>query len=210
MFWPYDSLGSFLWTWRQMCERLQHILVSYWYLCEENCNLFYKVWSLCALMFLFKWARSWENLFVPYGNDREADQSGHSCSLISVFAIHCLDRSHSMTKPTAWPVRPMKTQTSLGICPVWSESSLCTEWVAKDLMFFHANNKDTDQSGQMPRLIWVFTGRRDHFVGFVMLQFIVYLWWLVATSEIPRLLPACQFESFFSCPTSLKTGFLVT
>ena len=30
-----------------------------------------------------------------------------------------------MTKPTKWPVCPAKTQISLGICPVWSESSLC-------------------------------------------------------------------------------------
>ena len=32
----------------------------------------------------------------------------------------------SMSKPTKWPVRPAKTQISLGICPVWSESSLST------------------------------------------------------------------------------------
>ena len=29
-----------------------------------------------------------------------------------------------MTNPTKWPVRPAKTQISLGICPIWSESSL--------------------------------------------------------------------------------------
>ena len=37
-----------------------------------------------------------------------------------------------MTKPTKWHVRPVKTQISLGIRPVWSESSLCAKWVAKD------------------------------------------------------------------------------
>ena len=36
--------------------------------------------------------------------------------------------SHSMTKPTKWHVRPAKTQISLGIHPVWSESLLCTHW----------------------------------------------------------------------------------
>ena len=40
--------------------------------------------------------------------------------------------SHSMTKPTKWPLRPAKTQVSLGIHLVWSESSVCTQWVAKD------------------------------------------------------------------------------
>ena len=43
-----------------------------------------------------------------------------------------------MTKPTKWPKHPVKTQISLGICTVWSESSLsawrnlgslATQWV---------------------------------------------------------------------------------
>ena len=50
--------------------------------------------------------------------------------------------SQRTTKPTKWYVRPMKTQISLGICLVWSESSLCAQWVAKDLNFLHADSKD--------------------------------------------------------------------
>ena len=59
-----------------------------------------------------------------------------------------------MTKPTKWHVHPAKTQIS----PVWSESSqsawrklgsLATQWV---------HNEDSDQTGWMPRLIWVFAG----------------------------------------------------
>ena len=52
-----------------------------------------------------------------------------------------LDRSVSfvlvcnMTKPTKWPVRPMKTQISLGSHPIWSKCSLCAQWVAKDQGF---------------------------------------------------------------------------
>ena len=65
-------------------------------------------------------------------------------------------------------VRPAKTQTSLGIRPVWSESSLSTQWVAKDPSFLHADSEDSDQTGRMPRLLWVFAGRTCHFVGFVM------------------------------------------
>ena len=63
----------------------------------------------------------------------------------SVFVIclgthHCLDLQNNMslhtTKPTQWPVRPAKMQNSLGICPVWSESSkLCALWVAKESRF---------------------------------------------------------------------------
>ena len=66
--------------------------------------------------------------------------------------------SHDMTKPTKW-VHPAKTGISLGICPIWSESSLCTQWVAKDPSFLHANSKDSDQTGQIPKLIWVLAGR---------------------------------------------------
>ena len=64
-------------------------------------------------------------------------------------------------------VCPAKTQISLGIRPVWSESSLCTQWIAEDPRFLHADSKDSDQTGRLPRLIWVFPGR-THFVGFVM------------------------------------------
>ena len=45
-------------------------------------------------------------------------------------------------KPTKWPVRPAKPQISLGIRTVWSESSLCTQWVAKDPSFLHADSED--------------------------------------------------------------------
>ena len=46
------------------------------------------------------------------------------------------DKTNKMT------VRPAKTQISLGICPVRSESSLCTQWVAKDRMFLRADSED--------------------------------------------------------------------
>ena len=55
-------------------------------------------------------------------------------------------------------VHPAKTQISLGICPVWSESSLCAQWVVKDPSFLHADSEDSDQTGRMPKLIWVFAG----------------------------------------------------
>ena len=75
--------------------------------------------------------------------------------------------SHLMSKPIKWHVPPATTQISLGIRPVWSESSLCTQWVAKDPSFLHANREDSDQTGRMPRLIGVIAGLTCHFVGFV-------------------------------------------
>ena len=62
-------------------------------------------------------------------------------------------------KTNKMSVRPAKTQIILGIRPVWSESSLCAQWVAKDPRFLHADSEDFDQTGRMPRLIWVFAGR---------------------------------------------------
>ena len=56
------------------------------------------------------------------------------------------DKTNKMT------VRPVKTQISLGICPVWSESSLCAQWAAKDPSFLQADSEDADQTGQIPRL----------------------------------------------------------
>ena len=48
-------------------------------------------------------------------------------------------------------VRPAKTPISLGIRPVWSESSLCAQWIAKDPSFLHADSKDSDL-----RLCWAY------------------------------------------------------
>ena len=62
-------------------------------------------------------------------------------------------------------VQQAKTPISLGIRPVRSESSLCAQWVAKDLSFLRTDSEDSNQTGRMPRLIWVFA-RRSHFVGF--------------------------------------------
>ena len=83
--------------------------------------------------------------------------------------------SHLMTKPAIWPVRPAKSQISLGIHPVWSVFAVCSKASQGPQGFFMRTAK-TDQTGRMPRLIWVFTGRTDHFgctdhfVGFVMRQ----------------------------------------
>ena len=79
-------------------------------------------------------------------------------------------------------VRPAKTQISLGIRPIWSESSLCAQWVVKDPSFLHADSEDFNQTGQKPRLIWVFAGRTCHFVmclHFLLMSFgdcDVWLW----------------------------------
>ena len=92
----------------------------------------------------------------------------HSSSL-SVSTQKASEMSCLMTKLNKTTVRPAETQISLGIPPVWSESSLCAHWVAKDPSFLHVDSEDSDQTGGMARLIWVFAGLTD-LVGFVMRQ----------------------------------------
>ena len=51
------------------------------------------------------------------------------------------DKTNNMT------VRPAKTQISLGVRPVWPESSLSAQWVAEYRSFLHGDSEDSDQTG---------------------------------------------------------------
>ena len=58
-----------------------------------------------------------------------------------------LNLSRLMTKPTKWSVRPAKPQISLGIRPVWSESSR-SAWRSTGSLATHwAHSEDSDQTG---------------------------------------------------------------
>ena len=59
-------------------------------------------------------------------------------------------------KPTKWPGRPVKTKISLGIRPVWSESSL-SAWRILGSSLIVCTAK-IDQTGWMPRLVWGLAG----------------------------------------------------
>ena len=107
--------------------------------------------------------------FAGISKDCHFPVSSSGCAGWSVSEVHA-HVSCSITEPTKWYVHPAKSQISLGIRTVWSEFSLCAQWVAKDPSFLHADSEDSDQTGRMPRLIWVFTGRKGHLVGFVMRQ----------------------------------------
>ena len=63
---------------------------------------------------------------------------------------------HDKTNNVA--VRPAKTKISLDIHPVWSESSLSAWRKLGPLTTHWAHSEDSDQTGRMPRLIWVFAG----------------------------------------------------
>ena len=64
--------------------------------------------------------------------------------------------SHLITKPTKLPVCPAKTQISLDIRPDCSESSLCSQWVARVPILLHADTEHSDwvDAETDPRLSW--------------------------------------------------------
>ena len=62
-------------------------------------------------------------------------------------------------KTNKMSVSPAKTQMSLGIRPVWSESSLPAWRKLGSLATHWAHSEDSDQTGRMPRQIWVVAGR---------------------------------------------------
>ena len=66
--------------------------------------------------------------------------------------------SHDMTKPTKW-VCAQRRLRSAWASAQFDQSSLCAQWVAEGPRFLHADSEDSDQTGWMPRLIWVFAGR---------------------------------------------------
>ena len=76
--------------------------------------------------------------------------------------------SRLMSKQTMWPVRPAKTQISLGIRPVWSVFAvrLKKAWVLRNPL--RAQIRLGGYLAHMHYAIWVFAGRTSHFVGFVM------------------------------------------
>ena len=95
-----------------------------------------------------------------------------------------------MTKPTKRHVRPVKTQISLGIRQVWSESLLSARRILGSLATHWAHSEDSDQTGRMPSLIWVFAGRTYHFVGFVV-RWLVCLWDMDSLQQHARILTTC-------------------
>ena len=65
--------------------------------------------------------------------------------------------SRNMTKPTKCLCAKRRLRWAWA-CAQSDQSLLCAQWVAKDPRFLHADSEDPDQTGLMPRLIWVFVG----------------------------------------------------
>ena len=82
----------------------------------------------------------------------------------------------NVRKRTFWHVRPTKTQISLRIRTVWSESSLSVWRNFAYLAIQNAPSEDSDQTARMRRLIWIFAWRTCPKVHFLTLRF-NYFWW---------------------------------
>ena len=106
--------------------------------------------------------------FICSWSRRTCTQPKHSKIRIEISRIYC-----STSKEEPYPrlneprhdkinkmsVHPVKTRISLGIRPVWSESLLSAWRKLGSLATHWAHCEDSDQTGGMPRLIWVFAGR---------------------------------------------------
>ena len=78
-----------------------------------------------------------------------------------------LQMSRDMTKPAKW-LWAQRRLRSAWTSAQSDQSSLSTWRKLGSLATHWAHSKDSDQTGRMPRLIWVFAGCTGHFVGFVM------------------------------------------
>ena len=94
-------------------------------------------------------------------------------------------------------VRPAKTQIILGICPVWSKSSLFAWRKVGSLATHLAHSEDSDQTGLMPRLIWVFAGRTITLL--VLSCRGLYIKWPLCHCEEAVHAPCCTTTTFESC-----------
>ena len=94
---------------------------------------------MCRLISVFVvciWATSWKNLFMPYANNKGADQPAHRRIPISTFVIRCLDS-----------IIPL-----VSIPKISRLASLCS-WAGLLEPFLVANPKDRFSDDSAPLLL---------------------------------------------------------
>ena len=111
-----------------------------------------------------------------------------SLGIRPVWSVRCLHEDQPGHSPS--PVSPLSARRNLG-SNHWAHSEAWSDWVAAQadlsLCWGHTVGRPkvsscrqrTDQTGRMPRLIWVFAVRTCHFVGFVMKGLEL---WILSTS----------------------------
>ena len=96
------------------------------------------------------WAVSWQNMFMPYANNKDAEQLVHACSLISIFDICCKDKFYTYN----WFSHLFAHFTSLGNAVLTDEANLENlektnaminePYHEKTCLMPYANNKGAD------------------------------------------------------------------
>ena len=83
-----------------------------------------------------------------------APAGGIRASVGTCISLDNLDLSHSMIKPTLWPVYPAKIRINLGMRrPVWSESSLCG--VCVHALIFQVDMEDWSDCADAQAILFV-------------------------------------------------------
>ena len=128
-------------------------------------------WKMSGAPFQLLAVWSIYNFFYPFlGSDRTSNTH-------ELTHHYCKNQKH-WAPGKKWSAAQQNQQndicTQWRLRSVWSESSLSAWRNLGPLLLatYWAHNEDCDQTGQicLPRLIWVFAGRRDHFISFIMLR----------------------------------------
>ena len=87
---------------------------------------------------------------------------------------------------------PSEESDQSGIRPVWSESSLCAQWVAKDPSYLHAHIEDWSDWADAQAVLslrwahmpfcWVLSGGGSYYFAFLKLKVDYYLCWIMRKS----------------------------
>ena len=116
------------------------------------------VCTVCSDLF----ARKLRNITVFFYSENAnlvPRQQLHFLLLDNITSNMHLYMSRDMTKPTKWLCTQPRLRSAWASSQSDQSLRCCALWVAKDPRFLHADSEDSDQTGRMPRLIWVFAGR---------------------------------------------------
>ena len=171
-----------------MCQNVHLKWLLLWLLSLGMQLFFYVFFFKQTFYCLFNTIQPTSIVSMPNCDRESCDIPKQACSL------HCLHKqkelqtkshisgsterymSRLMTKPTKWRV-PSEDSDQPG-CPPSLISVFTVRMKKRWVLGYPLSAKQrlwSDQTGRMPRLIWVFTGQTYHFVGFVMRQLIIFL-----------------------------------
>ena len=107
------------------------------------------------------WSTSWENLFLPYANNKGADQPAHPHSLISIFFVRFLDSTISLVSISEISSLYLASEAEqAGLSLHWSQTPETGFLVMRLTIFMsYLNNKGADQPAHPWSLISAFVVR---------------------------------------------------